>query len=69
MNEAERCDRISLMHAGKVLISDTPAAITQKRSAKTLEDAFVAYLLDASGQKEKYVPHNNACAAIFGRGS
>ena len=56
MNEAERCDRISLMHAGKVLISDTPAAITQKRSAKTLEDAFVAYLLDASGQKEKSSP-------------
>jgi ribosome-dependent ATPase len=26
MNEAERCDRISLMHAGKVLDSDTPAA-------------------------------------------
>ena len=24
MNEAERCDRISLMHAGKVLVSDTP---------------------------------------------
>ncbi len=27
MNEAERCDRISLMHAGKVLVSDTPAEI------------------------------------------
>jgi ribosome-dependent ATPase len=26
MNEAERCDRISLMHAGRVLASDTPAA-------------------------------------------
>jgi ribosome-dependent ATPase len=25
MNEAERCDRISLMHAGKVLVSDSPA--------------------------------------------
>ncbi|MEZ1355866.1 AAA family ATPase, partial [Pseudomonas aeruginosa] len=24
MNEAQRCDRISLMHAGKVLASDTP---------------------------------------------
>jgi ribosome-dependent ATPase len=52
MNEAERCDRISLMHAGKVLISDTPAAIIRKRSAKSLEDAFVAYLEDASGQKD-----------------
>lgn len=49
MNEAERCDRISLMHAGKVLVSDTPAAIVEKRSAATLEDAFIAYLQDAIG--------------------
>ena len=49
MNEAERCDRISLMHAGKVLISDTPEAITRSRNAATLEEAFVAYLEDASG--------------------
>ncbi len=52
MNEAERCDRISLMHAGKVLISDTPAAITASRSAATLEDAFIAYLEDAIGEQE-----------------
>ncbi len=31
MNEAERCDRISLMHAGKVLDCDTPANLTKKR--------------------------------------
>ncbi|ABD90186.1 ribosome-associated ATPase/putative transporter RbbA [Rhodopseudomonas palustris] len=49
MNEAERCDRISLMHAGKVLISDTPRAIVQRRNAPNLEDAFVAYLEDAIG--------------------
>ena len=49
MNEAELCDRISLMHAGKVLVSDTPAAIIEKRSAATLDDAFVAYLEDAIG--------------------
>ena len=29
MNEAERCDRIALMHAGRVLATDTPAAVTQ----------------------------------------
>ncbi|MCF8476956.1 MAG: ATP-binding cassette domain-containing protein, partial [Pseudolabrys sp.] len=50
MNEAERCDRISLMHAGKVLVSDTPQAITEQRSAATLEDAFIAYLEDATGK-------------------
>lgn len=47
MNEAERCDRISLMHAGKVLISDTPARISAARGNGSLEQAFVAYLQDA----------------------
>ncbi|WP_396998223.1 MULTISPECIES: ribosome-associated ATPase/putative transporter RbbA [Ochrobactrum] len=50
MNEAELCDRISLMHAGKVLISDTPKAITESRNAATLEDAFIAYLEEAIGE-------------------
>ncbi|MCU4179599.1 ribosome-associated ATPase/putative transporter RbbA [Bosea sp. BH3] len=49
MNEAERCDRISLMHAGKVLVSDTPAGIVARRGAANLEEAFVAYLEDAIG--------------------
>ncbi len=52
MNEAERCDRISLMHAGNVLISDTPAAIVKKRNAASLDDAFVAYLEEAAGETE-----------------
>lgn len=47
MNEAERCDRISLMHAGKVLDSDSPAKLIEKRHAQTLEKAFIEYLLDA----------------------
>ncbi len=56
MNEAELCDRISLMHAGKVLISDTPKAITKSRNAATLEEAFVAYLQDAIGETEQSAP-------------
>jgi ribosome-dependent ATPase len=47
MNEAERCDRISLMNDGKVLASDAPWEIVKKRGAKTLEEAFIAYLKDA----------------------
>jgi ribosome-dependent ATPase len=47
MNEAERCDRISLMHAGKVLVSDTPAGIVASRGSADLEEAFVAYLQEA----------------------
>lgn len=49
MNEAERCDRISLMHAGRVLAQDSPAALTRARSAKNLEEAFIVYLEEASG--------------------
>jgi ribosome-dependent ATPase len=47
MNEAERCDRISLMHAGRVLATDTPAALTRQRGAETIEEAFIGYLEDA----------------------
>ncbi|MDO9041171.1 MAG: ribosome-associated ATPase/putative transporter RbbA [Desulfocapsaceae bacterium] len=47
MNEAERCDRISLMHAGQLLVSDTPAALMQKSGTTTLEEAFIGYLEDA----------------------
>ncbi|MBI2276106.1 MAG: ribosome-associated ATPase/putative transporter RbbA [Dechloromonas sp.] len=49
MNEAERCDRISLMHAGKVLASDTPAGLCAARGEPTLEAAFISYLEEASG--------------------
>ena len=47
MNEAERCDRISLMNDGKVLASDTPVEIVKQRGAKNLEEAFIAYLKEA----------------------
>ncbi len=52
MNEAERCDRISLMHAGKVLVSDRPAAIVASRGSADLESAFIAYLEDAIGDRK-----------------
>jgi len=47
MNEAERCDRISLMHAGQVLACDTPAALQQQFAGATLEDAFITCLEQA----------------------
>jgi ribosome-dependent ATPase len=49
MNEAQRCDRISLMHAGKVLACDTPAALQQQFKGQTLEAAFVTCLEQAQG--------------------
>ena len=47
MNEAERCDHISLMHAGKVLASDTPQALVEQRGSNSLEEAFIAWLKEA----------------------
>lgn len=47
MNEAARCDRISLMHAGRVLASGTPAALATDRGAGSLEAAFISYLQEA----------------------
>jgi len=44
MNEGERCDRISLMHAGEVLACDTPAALVRDAEADSLETAFMKTL-------------------------
>lgn len=49
MNEAERCDRISLMHAGKVLAIGAPAELARRKGADSLEEAFVSYLQEAAG--------------------
>jgi ribosome-dependent ATPase len=56
MNEAERCDRISLMHAGRVLVSDTPAHIKANRGSPTLDEAFIAYLEEAAAADEPQAP-------------
>jgi ribosome-dependent ATPase len=49
MNEGMRCDRISLMNAGKVLACDAPQKLIEARGAANLEDAFVGYMEDAIG--------------------
>jgi ribosome-dependent ATPase len=50
INEAGRCDRISLMSAGKVLVIDTPDGVVKGRHAATLEDAFIGYLEEAEAK-------------------
>ena len=52
MNEAERCDRISLMHAGKSLACDTPRGLVEKRHAESLEAAFIGLLEEAGDGAE-----------------
>jgi ribosome-dependent ATPase len=60
MNEAERCDRISLMDSGGVLATGTPAELIKARRAATLEDAFISYLEEAIGSRasatEEFAP-------------
>lgn len=51
MNEGERCDRISLMHQGKVLSSDTPANLIKNKNKENLEDAFIEYLQEVTDVK------------------
>lgn len=46
MDEGMRCDRISLMHAGQVLVTDEPHKLIEKRGAQNLEEAFIAYISD-----------------------
>jgi ribosome-dependent ATPase len=51
MNEAARCDRISLMDSGRVLATGIPMALVASRHAATLEDAFIGYLEEAIGAR------------------
>lgn len=53
MNEALRCDRISFMHAGKVLACDTPTALLMARGGSDLEEAFIGFIQDAMGEAEE----------------
>jgi ribosome-dependent ATPase len=65
MNEADRCDRISLMHAGKVLAVGAPQELVKERGSSSLEDCFVGYLAEAAGidrSKKVEAPQAEAAA-------
>lgn len=64
MNEAERCDRISLMHAGRVLVTDRPADLVRQRGVESVEDAFIAYLEEAVADAETAAPPPSAPATL-----
>jgi ribosome-dependent ATPase len=53
MNEAARCDRLSLMHEGRVLATDTPDGLIKaknsaSKTAASLEEAFISFLEEAA---------------------
>ena len=56
MSEAERCDRVALMHAGKVLACDRPQALVEAAGVDSLEDAFIAALERASAPTDAPAP-------------
>jgi ABC-type multidrug transport system ATPase subunit/ABC-type multidrug transport system permease subunit len=56
MNEAARCDRMSMMHAGRVLAQGPPANLVAERKAKNLEDAFIGYLEEAAQKSAVAAP-------------
>lgn len=51
MNEGERCDRISLMHAGKVLARGSPEDLIRERGLDDLEETFISYLEEETGDE------------------
>ena len=53
MNEGMRCDRISLMNAGKVLACDAPQKLIDGRGARNLEEAFIGYMEDSIAHESK----------------
>lgn len=64
MNEGERCDRISLMHAGEVLACDTPEQLAQQTGTDNLEGAFMKTL--EAVDKE---PETRADGAVLNAGN
>lgn len=68
MNEAARCDRIALMHAGRVLAVDTPQALVAQSGLATLEQAFIDVLRRAS-EEPADPPAQTALQADFSQPS
>ena len=52
MDEADRCERLLLMRAGRLLADGTPAELRDRTGAETVEDAFLR-LVDADVAEER----------------
>jgi ribosome-dependent ATPase len=51
MNEAARCDRISLMDQGRLLATGSPHALIEARGVNTFEEAFISFLEKERGRE------------------
>jgi ribosome-dependent ATPase len=63
MNEGMRCDRISLMNAGKVLACDAPQKLIDARHAPSLEEAFIGYMEDSNKKAAAGADNNESGAS------
>jgi ribosome-dependent ATPase len=64
MSEGMRCDRISLMNAGRVLACDAPQKLIEARGAASLEDAFIGYMEDAAAEDAAKLASRGTPAAL-----
>ena len=69
MNEGMRCDRISLMNAGKVLACDSPQKLIEARGAANLEEAFIGYMEEAIGAAASGTKSETTRAAAAAKGA
>jgi ABC-2 type transport system ATP-binding protein len=56
MEEAEYCDRLAIMSAGRILALDTPRAVKSRMRSHahpdpSMEDAFIALIEQDSGEE------------------
>ncbi len=65
MDEAESCDEIAFMYGGKIIAKGSPKDLVQNRNCKNLEDVFISYVEERSGEKVqssfhemKFIHHN-----------
>ena len=49
MDEADRCDRLLLMRAGRIIADDTPAALRERTHTPDIEAAFLALVEGVEG--------------------
>ena len=51
LDEAERCNRVGLMHKGKLIRCDTPERLRMSAAAQSLEGAFIQTILMAEASE------------------
>jgi ribosome-dependent ATPase len=68
MGEAERCDRVSFMHAGRVLAEGTPGDLIAAEGADSLEGAFIGILEAAEPPAPVAAPKVSVDAKSAGSG-